>query len=163
MGADEELPAYFFKMQSPDHWIILEPPVRQLSTCAIQAIRPKKLPLAVSVRQSKANKSSKDDETEPQAEYRASNEDPITHTLYTNPMFVTPPPCYAGPKGPHEVHLRDLPRYQPNIWTVERLKEHTPYGREEGDVMIIRVTGKGSETLTTSQLSRMARSSYSPE
>jgi len=97
-------------------------------------------------------------EIENETEYRASivfrrddnTPDPITCKLYTNPIFVTPPACHPGPTGgSHEVHMRELKRYQ-NIWSIERLKEHTPEANldeNEGEapVMVINTTGKGSQ------------------
>lgn len=95
-----------------------------------------------------------------ETEYRASivfrrddnTPDPIIYKLYANPIFVTPPDCHPGPKGgSHEVHMRELKRYQ-NIWFIERLKEHTPEAdldENEGEapVVVINATGTGAEVL----------------
>ena len=109
--ADEDLPAYIAEMTTDDSYVIPEPPVKQLSTVSAQAIKLKKLPLDISVNRTRSL--SRDDDVEKEAEFRASivfqidnNEAPVTYTSYTNPLFVTPPPCYGGPKGPHEVQLR---------------------------------------------------------
>ena len=77
-----------------------------------------------------------------ETEYRASivssiddNEHPVTYILYTNPIFVSLPACRpTRENGIHEVHLRELPRFQ-NTWTVERLKDHTPDNFEDNEVM----------------------------
>jgi hypothetical protein len=61
----------------------------------------------------------------------------------TNPVFVTLPPCYGRLEGLHEVHLREMPKYQRNVWTIERLKDHTP--EDVDDVMVINATGAGAE------------------
>jgi tetratricopeptide (TPR) repeat protein len=150
---DEDLPAYLAEMKDADKWVIPEPPVRELSTCTIQSIRLKKLPPDINVTAQKARKEISDQEVDSMAEYRASivftidnNEDAITYTLYTNPVFVTPPPCRPGPQGIHEVHLRALPMYQKNVWTVDRLKDHTPEDFDD-NVMVINATGKGAEAL----------------
>ncbi|KAI9867682.1 MAG: hypothetical protein M1813_008482 [Trichoglossum hirsutum] len=72
------------------------------------------------------------------------NYDLITYKLSTNPAFVSPPPCHRGPKGSHEVHLRELHRYEEkNTWTIGKLKEHTAEDPEASDVIIINATGKG--------------------
>ena len=150
---EDELPAYLADMQDSSKWAIPEPPVRQIGTCIVKAIRLKKLPLDINIATRSANKELSATEVDQQTEYRASavfeldnNEAPVTYTLYTNPVFVTPPPCYPGPKGAHEVHVRELPRYQRNVWTVEGLKYHTPEDFDD-DVMVINATGRGAETL----------------
>ena len=76
-----------------------------------------------------------------------NNEEAITYKLFTNPVFVTPPSCDMGPKGDHEVHIRELPRYQKNIWSVERLKDHTVEDSGDDEVMVINATGNGAEVL----------------
>lgn len=150
---NDEIPAYLAEMKDSSKWVIPEPPIRQVSTCTIQSIRLKKLPLDVNVAARSANKELNEIEVDNVTQYRASivfnmdnNEDPVTYTLYTNPVFVTPPSCHTGPKGQHEVHVRELPRYQRNIWTVERLKDHKPEDFDD-DVMVINATGKGAEVL----------------
>ena len=117
------------------------------------------MPLDMNVAERSANGGLVDDETNSEAEYRASlvfkldnDPQPTTYTLYTNPVFVTLPPCHAGPKGPHEAHLRELPRFQNNLWSVGNLREHvadtTDVQEEEGGrVMIINATGNGCEIL----------------
>lgn len=149
---DEDLPAYVAEMTTDDSYVTPEPPVKQLSTVSVQMIKLKKLPLDISVNKKKSL--SKEDDVEQEAEFRASivfqvdnNEAPVTYTLYTNPLFVTPPPCYGGPKGPHEVHLRELKRFQKEPWTVERLKDHVPDDDEDGGIMVVNATGRGAEVL----------------
>jgi hypothetical protein len=145
----EEVEPWMEEMRNPDNWLVPEPPVHQVSTCNLTKI------------QLKYDLSTKDDASlEPNAKaiYRAQlaftlDDNPaetITYKLYTNPVFVIPPPCQPGPHGPeHEVHRRELPRYQErNIWTIERLKEHTAEDDPERDgVMVINATGQGAETL----------------
>jgi tetratricopeptide (TPR) repeat protein len=150
----EEVPAYLSEMQDPARWTIPEPPVRQLSTCSVQAVRLKKMPVDVSVAARSTDDGLGNTEVDAKAEYRATivfqldnNEDAVAYTLYTNPVFVTLPPCYGGPKGLHEVHMRELPRYQTGIWTVERLKDHTVDDSADEEVMVINATGNGSEVL----------------
>ncbi|KAJ9660889.1 hypothetical protein H2201_006781, partial [Coniosporium apollinis] len=160
MQPDEEIPAYLEEMQDSSKWVIPQPPVRQISTCIIQSVRLKKLPLDANLALQSANKELSDKEVENETQYRASivfkmdnNEDSITYTLYTNLVFVTPPPCHSGPKGLHEVHVRELPRYQRNTWTVAQLKGHTPEDFDD-DVMVINATGKGEEVLARAWCSK---------
>ena len=149
---EEDLPAYIAEMTSDDSYIIPEPPIKQISTVTLTTIKVKKLPLDISI--SRKRGLTRDDDVEKEAEFRASvvfqvdnNEDPVTYTLYTNPLFVTPPPCFAGPKGSHEVQLRELKRFNQEPWTVERLKDHVPDDEEEGNIMVINATGKGADVL----------------
>ena len=149
---DEEIEPYLAEMLDHSAWVIPEPPIRDISTCEIESIQLKKLAPDVDVTQKSAAGATEDDESE--TEYRASitfkidnNEKPITYKLFTNPVFVTPPPCSPGPRGLHEVHMRELPRYQNNIWSIERLKEHTAEDEGNDEVMVINATGKGAEVL----------------
>ncbi|KAL2173144.1 prion-inhibition and propagation-domain-containing protein [Thermothelomyces heterothallicus CBS 202.75] len=171
---DEEISPYLADMKDSSKWIIPEPPVRDISTCSIESIRLTKLPLRTDIAQ-KAASASPDNESEMldienETEYRASivfrrddnTPDPITYKLYTNPVFVTPPACHPGPKGTsHEVHMREL-KYYRNIWSIERLKEHTPEADlDENDgeapVMVINATGKGAEVLARAWCSERGR------
>ena len=98
------------------------------------------------------NKELTEQEAANTTEYRASinfsidnDEHPVTYVLCTNPVFVTLSACRPmGGNGTHEVHLRELPRFQENTWTVEMLKDHTP---DDDEVVIINATGKGAEVL----------------
>ncbi|KAK1764414.1 hypothetical protein QBC33DRAFT_595027 [Phialemonium atrogriseum] len=72
---------------------------------------------------------------------------PVAYKFFTNPIFVTPPPCQGGP---HEVHARELSRYRgDNVWPVARLKGHTPEDVDVGGgaVVVINATGRGAEVL----------------
>jgi tetratricopeptide (TPR) repeat protein len=157
MRPDEEMEPYLEDMQDSSRWIIPEPPVRQISTCEVVSIKLKKLPLEVASQpQSGQPDADAEREVENETQYRASiifkldsSSEPVTYKLFTNPVFVTLPPCRPGPRGQHEVHMRELPRYQTNIWTVEMLKDHTAEDNEgdEKGVMTINATGKGGELL----------------
>jgi hypothetical protein len=157
MRPDEEMEPYLEDMQDSSRWIIPEPPVRQISTCELVSIKLKKLPLEVASQpQSGQPDADAEREVENETQYRASivfkldsSSEPVTYKLFTNPVFVTLPPCRPGPRGQHEVHMRELPRYQTNIWTVEMLKDHTAEDNEgdEKGVMTINATGKGGELL----------------
>ncbi|KFY39475.1 hypothetical protein V494_03966 [Pseudogymnoascus sp. VKM F-4513 (FW-928)] len=162
--ADEEIGPYLEDMQDSSRWIIPAPPVQEISTCKLLSIRLKKLPLNIAHKPSSSQAGGELDldeerEVENETQYRASlvfkldsSTEPVTYKLFTNPVFVTLPPCKPGPKGPHEVHMRELPRYQTNIWTVEQLKDHTAEEGEAmeavaGSPMIINATGEGAEVL----------------
>jgi hypothetical protein len=157
MRPDEEMEPYLEDMHDSSRWIIPEPPVRQISTCELISIKLKKLPLEVaSQSQSGQPDADAEREVENETQYRASivfkldsSAEPVTYKLFTNSVFVTLPPCRPGPRGQHEVHMRELPRYQTNIWTVEMLKDHTAEDNEgdEKGVMTINATGKGGELL----------------
>jgi tetratricopeptide (TPR) repeat protein len=174
---NEEIDPYLADMKDSSKWIVPEPPVRDISTCSIESIKLTKLPLRTDIAQKAAAASASDTavllDIENETEYRAStvfrrddnNPEPIVYKLYTNPVFVTPPPCHPGPKGAsHEVHMREL-RYYQNIWPVERLKEHTPEaddeitgeGEAEAPVMVINATGKGAEVLARAWCSERGR------
>ncbi|KAH6626043.1 prion-inhibition and propagation-domain-containing protein [Chaetomium sp. MPI-SDFR-AT-0129] len=175
---NEEIDSYLADMKDSSKWIIPEPPVRDISTCSIESIKLTKFPLRTDIAQKAASSSSSPDgndsnllDIENETEYRASIvfrrddniPDPITYKLYTNPIFVIPPACYAGPKGDgsHEVHMREL-RYYRNIWSIERLKAHTPEAdldENEGEapVMVINATGKGAEVLARAWCSERGR------
>lgn len=151
---DEEIEPYLAEVCNPSNWVIPEPPVREVGTCEIVSIQLKKLALQVEMVQKATQGKIQDTEAEHKAEYRASitfkmdnNEEAITYKLFTNPVFVTPPSCDTGPKGQHEVHIRELPRYQKNIWSVERLKDHTAEDTDDDEVMVINATGNGAEVL----------------
>jgi len=114
----------------------------------------------------KAHKDLSDKEVDNATEYCASlvfnidnNEDAITYTLYTNAAFVTPPPCHSALKAGHEVHIREFPIYQRNIWRVDRLKDHTPQDFNK-DVMIINAAGKGAEVLARSWCSEHGKNAH---
>ncbi|KAF2278700.1 uncharacterized protein EI97DRAFT_484287 [Westerdykella ornata] len=138
---DEEVEPWASEIQDASNWVVPKPPVKQASTCEMKAIQLKK------------DISSRENDEDGQAVYRAQlvfkmddSDSLIMYKLFTNPVFVTLPYCEPGPKGGHEVHLRELHRYEEKkIWTVEGLKDHTPEDTEETDVMIINATGKGAE------------------
>lgn len=148
----EEMEDYLVQMKDPDSWVTPQPPIKEVSTVSIKGIYLKKMPLEVKVA---ANKELTEQQVANETEYRASivfnidgNEHPVTYILYTNPVFVSLPACRTtGENGTHEVHLRELPRFRKNIWTVERLKDHTPDDFEDDEVMVINATGKGAEVL----------------
>jgi len=156
---DEEMEPYLAEMKDPNQWIIPEPPVRDMSTCELKAIRLRRLPLEAATAAKVSRGSDSQHDVEGESEYRATleftlddkPEHVVSYKLFTNPIFITPPPCRTGPKGKHEVHMRELPRYQKNIWPIDKLKDHTTEDDEEqqeaSSVMTINATGKGAELL----------------
>ncbi|KAJ6286662.1 prion-inhibition and propagation-domain-containing protein [Bipolaris maydis] len=140
----EEIEPWMADMRNANNWIVPEPPVKQVGTCELKAIQ---------LKRNNAGTGSIDDEDKvmylAQLVFkRDDSPDLQTYKLFTNPVFVTPPPCRAGPKGAHEIHLRELHKYsERNIWTIEQLREHTAEDTEDIDVMVINATGKGAELL----------------
>jgi hypothetical protein len=126
-------------------WAVPEPPVRQLSVCSVERIQVKALPAATD-----AGSELSEAEREAEIEYRASivfqidNQSPVTYRLYTNPVFITAPPCHGTG---HQVHTRELAKYQRNRWNVEDLKDASPDDYDGQGVMIVNATGKGAEAV----------------
>ncbi|KAG8752105.1 hypothetical protein FRC14_007343 [Serendipita sp. 396] len=156
---DEDIQRWMSEIKDDSRWSNPEPPVRQMTTCTLESIRLKKLPLDASL---VANQSEMSEaEIEEEAQYRASlvfkidNEEPVTYTLYTTPVFVTPPSCTGGL---HQVHVRELPKFQRNVWNVEDLKAAEPTEYEDNGVMIINATGKGAETVARAWCSERGKS-----
>ena len=145
----EDLDTYTASIQSPTNWIIPPSPPRTTATYTLQSItlsRPSTAP-----------------EEDP---YRATltfhlpaTNTTVSYKLYTNPVFVSLPPCKPGPDGPaHKVHVRERGLYE-NIWSVEQLKEYDDAAAAAGDdldygaggtrkgVMVINATGHGGEVV----------------
>lgn len=108
MRPTEEVEPYLAEMCEPSNWIVPQPPVRDISTCEIKTIQLKQLALEIGVSRQAAKGELGDLEVELHRQYRASitftidnNQSPVTYKLFTNPVFVTPPPCHQGPNGPH--------------------------------------------------------------
>ncbi|EUC27059.1 hypothetical protein COCCADRAFT_42093 [Bipolaris zeicola 26-R-13] len=140
----EKIEPWMADMRNASNWIVPEPPVKQVSTCELKTIQLNRNNIGIG---------SIDDEEKvmylAQLVFkRDDSPDLQTYKLFTNPVFVTPPPCRPGPKGAHEIHLRELHRYsEKNIWTIEQLRDHTAEDTEDIDVMVINATGKGAELL----------------
>ncbi|KAG8534015.1 uncharacterized protein KY384_000857 [Bacidia gigantensis] len=80
----------------------------------------------------------------PQEQYRASlkflvNGVSVTYTLYSNPIFVSAPPCV----GTHPLHKRTAQKYHQNTVRVPDLKNHYPIPNE---LLVINALGKNEET-----------------
>ncbi|KAL3487981.1 hypothetical protein BJX62DRAFT_227620 [Aspergillus germanicus] len=150
---DEETDAYIADIKNPNNWVIPEPPAQQGTKCEVKQICLKPLPLNAEVTAKAARGELDASMIDAEREYLASidfqlNDSPetVTYTLATNPVFVSLKSCYPEPKAAHEVHVRELPNYQTNIWTVEQLKDFTP-GDDSSNVIIINATGDGARVL----------------
>lgn len=150
-GEDEM--SYLLEMKDKSKWFAPASTVRDLTTVTIAAVRLKKLPLDSSIAAQLANKSISEEEARNSEKYRASiaftfdnNTTTVTYTLYTNPVFVTPPACYPPAGGTHHIHEREKHLFDLPVWTVDQLKNHTP-DDDEGGVMVINATGKGAEVV----------------
>jgi len=146
---DDEMESFVAEVLDSRNWVVPEPPVQDMGTCEVVSIRLKKLAPRMEVTRNGIY--GPEDQNAP--EYRANvtfklddNREPIVFQLFTNPVFVTPPRCVA-PQGPHAVHMRELHRYQDNVWPVERLKDHTTDDWDNEKVMVINATRKGAEVL----------------
>ncbi|KAK0749074.1 prion-inhibition and propagation-domain-containing protein [Schizothecium vesticola] len=168
---DEEIDPYLADMRASTRWLIPAPPVRDISTWTIASITLTPLPLRTDMALKAAAADADADslvEVANETEYRASitfqrddATEPVTYKLYTNPVFVTVPPCKTG-GGEHEVHMRELGAFR-RVWEVERLKEHVEGEEEEeeegktGAVMVINATGRGAEVVARAWCSERGR------
>jgi hypothetical protein len=144
---EEEVELWMAEMRQATNWIIPEPPIRQVSTCELKLIR---------LKRDLSGQSNQGDMVTQMMDFRAQlvfkmddSESTVSFNLWTNPVFITVPPCHDGPRGQHECHLRELHRYEEkNIWTIERSKDHKEELDIEGaQVMVINATGHGAEML----------------
>ncbi|KIM22050.1 hypothetical protein M408DRAFT_29057, partial [Serendipita vermifera MAFF 305830] len=148
MREGEDVQQWMAELRDESNWAIPQPPVQQMTTCSVEKIRVKKLPLNASfvAKSSKMSEAEVEDEIEYRAsiEFKIDNLPPVTYTLYTNPVFVTLPAC----RGPiHSVHTRELPKFRRNILNAEDLKEVEAADYEESGLIVINATGKGAETV----------------
>ncbi|KAL2841154.1 hypothetical protein BJY01DRAFT_249685 [Aspergillus pseudoustus] len=154
MRLGEDAERYIADIEDSSQWIIPEPPVPQSSSCEVKSIRLNPLPLepdvAGKVARGELDQLGVDNETQ----YLASIDfqlgggpNSVTYTLSTNPVFISLKPCFPGIKGAHPVHKRVLPKYQTNIWTVEKLKDFIPPETTSDEVIIINATGDGERAL----------------
>lgn len=151
LGDDEEFGPWMAEMTDQNNWIEPQPPARQVSTCELTKIQLEKVQSARKTERSLVPEPNKNTFHRAQLIFILDDNrtTPITYKLHTNPVFVTPPPCYPGSGDAHQAHLRELHRYQEsNVWTIEQLKDHTAEDDPEGGgVLIINATGQGAETL----------------
>ncbi|GFG22322.1 small glutamine-rich tetratricopeptide repeat-containing protein 2 [Aspergillus udagawae] len=154
MKLGEEVAPYLAAMADRNQWVLPEKPVQQASVCEMKAIELQALPPPKGVPTPSLGVEMREERMDRETDYQArivfqmdGSERTVTYTLYTNPIFVSLPACRPGPRGNHELHLREVSQYQNNIWTVERLKEHSVDTIDPDSVMIINATGHGCELL----------------
>ncbi|KAK1828634.1 small glutamine-rich tetratricopeptide repeat-containing protein 2 [Podospora conica] len=169
-----EIDPYLADIRSSTKWLIPAPPVRDISTWTIASIDltplPRRTNLGLGADADADALINEANETEYRASITFQRDDgtePVTYKLYTNPVFVTVPPCRApAGGGEHEVHMRELGAFR-RVWEVERLKEHVEGEEEEGEegseeggkggVMVINATGKGAEVVARAWCSERGR------
>jgi hypothetical protein len=132
-------------MNDADKWVIPEPPVREVSTCTIQSIRLKKLPPDVNLAAQRAKKEISDEEYEVPCQHCTTMRI-LSYTHCTQTQSLSHRLHVVPAKRARMKSISEGSRYQKNIWTVDRLKDHTPEDLDD-DVMIINAAGKGAEVL----------------
>ncbi|RVD82025.1 uncharacterized protein DFL_009869 [Arthrobotrys flagrans] len=130
------------EIRDPANWVLPAVPKTSYSISKFQGIVLKALPLEAGV------DTSDPDTVERNTEYRASinfiiDGRSVSYSLFTNPVFVTPPPCIPETRGAHEIHKRELKNFS-NVVEAEKLKDYT-LGDEE--IVIINATGDGAEAV----------------
>ncbi|KAJ5812046.1 hypothetical protein N7474_008347 [Penicillium riverlandense] len=158
----ETLEGFVNDIKDPGKWTSPAPPARDHCSYRLREVRVSKLP-------ADANVGGVDRlDAESQAEYRASllfefnnSHLLITYTLFTNPIFVTLPPCrsqalHGTRPGLHGFHERELPLFEGKIWSIGELKDHTP-GEGFGGVSVINATGEGAEVIARAWCSERGR------
>ena len=99
---------YIAELEDSSQWLVPPPPPSSTQTCALKSIQMKQL----------ASSAKHDSVTEYQVSLRfVIDTIPTTYTLYSNPMFITTPPCTGGP---HTSHSRELQKFQ-NVFDVANL------------------------------------------
>lgn len=113
----EDTPQYLAEMKDEARWSAPEPPVSDSRAATLKKILLKELPPEVKA-------SPQDGEADTMRRVQLvfaldSNEETVSYTLYTNPVFVRPPACSAGPHG---VHARELPSFHgtSGLWASSR-------------------------------------------
>jgi len=140
---DDDFQQWKKDIEDESRWAVPEPPVRDMTVCSIEKVELKTLPA-----DSRMTDRMSEDGQEQSLEYRANvvfriDQDSVPYTLYSNPVFITAPGCQGG--LPHQVHARELPKYQRNCWNIKDLKDAADY--DVNGVMIINATGRGAEVV----------------
>lgn len=155
----ETLREFIDDLKKAEKWVVPSPPPQDDCTCEVREVRLSRLPPDASVNEMDSHKRS---------EYRATvvfqldrNPTPIMYVLYTNPVFVTLPPCPAQDgrqnAGLHEFHKRELLLFGDKILSIGELKGYTPDNGDGGRVAIINATGNGAEILARAWCSETGR------
>ncbi|KAK6362343.1 hypothetical protein TWF730_006037 [Orbilia blumenaviensis] len=124
------------------NWKLPPVPPTNRSSCVVQEIVLKSLPLEAGV------DTSDPDAVEMNTQYRATinfviDGQAVSYSLFTNPVFVVPPPCREGTSGGHEVHKREMKNFSRFV-DAEKLKEYTP---GDDETTIVNATGNGAEVV----------------
>ncbi|KAL2802583.1 hypothetical protein BJX63DRAFT_437734 [Aspergillus granulosus] len=150
-GPDEEVEHYIADIEDASHWIIPEPPAQHVGNWEIKAIHLQPLSLEPDVAARLASGELDQLTVDNETEYRAridfqmnDSSETVTYTLHTNLVFISLMNCFADLMSAHEVHTRELPRYQTNICTVEMLKDCVPVDKNADGIVIINATANGA-------------------
>ncbi|KAF2211646.1 hypothetical protein CERZMDRAFT_42813 [Cercospora zeae-maydis SCOH1-5] len=165
---NEDIDAYIADMISNEAYSAPQPPAKLQRSVVVTSIGLKRV--APELGTSTTDTAGQNHDNGNEAEYRASvtfsitpgQQESVTYTLFTNPIFITLPTCY---NGPHRAHRRELKRYQVVPWEAERLHEHfledDDQGGKDGDepnCMVINATsGKGAEVLARAWCSERSK------
>ncbi|KAF4462931.1 small glutamine-rich tetratricopeptide repeat-containing 2 [Fusarium albosuccineum] len=144
-GINEDLGAYSDDISNQNRWVVPQPPIRELKPVAVKSIRLKQISSRTSV-------------NERDVEYRASIDFSfvvrklvpltrvITYTLFTNPIFVSLPPCHGGTRNGHEVHVRELQKDKTLVVPVHQMKDlEGKY--KDGGLIVINATCAGGDIM----------------
>ncbi|RTE76806.1 hypothetical protein BHE90_008733 [Fusarium euwallaceae] len=144
--SDEDLWAYSDDMTNDKKWVTLpHPPIQDLRPVAVKAIRLKQIHPHIPA-------------NERNVEYRASIDfsfvirklvpltKVVTYTLFTNPIFVSLPPCHGGKSGGHEVHAREIQKDQTVVIPVHQMKDFDG-NNKDGRLIVINAACNGGEIM----------------
>ena len=67
----------------------------------------------------------------------------VSYTLYSNPVFISAPPCV----GTHVMHARQVERYLENTVRVSELQDTYPENWERGGVLVVNALAMGEEAV----------------
>jgi hypothetical protein len=140
-GNAESLNNLLQSITNPDEWGQAQAPMAARGSNVMTRVQLKAIHLTPLSTSAPINTTS----TLPTEEYRASlefeiNEQTVTYTLYSNPIFVAAPPCV----GSHVMHQRQVQKYKENIITAIDIKNKYP---QTDQLVIIDAMGEGEEVL----------------
>lgn len=143
---DEDLWTYSDDMTNDKQWVTIpHPRIQDLRPVAVKAIRLKQIHPHLPA-------------NERNVEYRASIDfsfvirklvpltKVVTYTLFTNPIFVSLPPCHGGKSGGHEVHAREVQKNQTVVIPVHQMKDFDG-NNKDGRLIVINAACNGGEIM----------------